>query len=101
MYWTKIKCYLCAEEAERLASYQNIKVKCEHCKTYYTFSSLIPMTRIDEETNKLLYRDFNTGEKHPLPSLERLSDYIKKRANPEGRFPFLITPQILDDLYNK
>jgi hypothetical protein len=56
---------------------------------------------LDEDTNELLYRDFETGKKQHLPSIEKLVHYIKKRTDPAGRFPFLITPQILDDLYNK
>jgi hypothetical protein len=100
MYWIKTKCYLCGEEAEKLFSCHNLKIRCEHCKTCYTFSSLIPLTRLDEDTNELLYRDFETGEKHYLPSIEKLLDYINKKADHTGRFPFLITPQILDDLYN-
>jgi hypothetical protein len=101
MYWIKTKCYLCGKEAEKFSSYQNLRVRCEHCHTYYTFSSLIPLTRLDEDTNELLYRDFETGKKQHLPSIEKLVHYIKKRTDPAGRFPFLITPQILDDLYNK
>ena len=101
MYWMKTKCYLCGEEAEKFSSYQNLRVRCDHCKTYYTFSSLILLTRLDEDSNELLYRDFETGKKHHLPSIEKLSDYIKKKADQTGKFPFLITPQILDDLYNK
>ncbi len=101
MYWKKTKCYFCEKEAEILSSHQNLRIKCENCKTYYTLSSLIPLTRLDEETNELLYRDFKTGAKHHLPSMERLFVYIKNKTNAAGRFPYLITPQILDDLYNK
>ena len=101
MYWIKTKCYLCGKEAEKLYSHENVRIKCENCNTYYTFSSLIPLSRLDEDTNKLLYRDFNTGEKHHIPNANMLLDYVKKRTDDTGRFPFLITPQILDDLYNK
>lgn len=101
MYWTKTKCYLCEKEAEKVFSYQNLKVKCEHCKTYYTFSSLVTITRLDEATGELLYRDFKSGEKRHIPSSNKLLDFVKKRTDAEGRLPFLITPQILDDLYNK
>ncbi|MGD9346976.1 MAG: hypothetical protein PVH84_13995 [Candidatus Aminicenantes bacterium] len=101
MYWIKTKCYLCGKEAEKLSSYQNVRVRCENCGTYYTFSSLIPLARLDKDTNELLYRDFKTGEKHHIHSTKKLLDYIKKRTDDTGRFPFLITPQILDDLYNK
>jgi hypothetical protein len=101
MYRIKTKCYLCGREAEKWISYQNLRIRCEHCKTYYTLSSLIPIARLDEAANELLYRDYKTGQKHHIPSPNRLIDYVKKRVDETGRFPFLITPQILDDLYNK
>lgn len=101
MYWIKTKCYLCGKEAEKLDYYRNIRVRCENCKTHYTFSSLIPLTRLDEDTNELFYRDFRTGEKHRIQNANMLLDYVKKRTDAKGRFPFLITPQILDDLYNR
>lgn len=101
MYWIKTKCYLCGKEAEKLFSHQNLRIRCEHCKTYYTFSSLITIARLDEAADELLYKDYETGEKHHLPTPNKLMDFVKKRIDPEGRFPFLITPQIIDDLYNK
>jgi hypothetical protein len=58
------------------------------------------MARLDEDTNALLYRDFKTGEKHHIPNANILLSYIKERTDAKGKFPFLITPQILDDLYN-
>jgi len=101
LYWLKTKCYLCGEEAEKLYSYQNLRIRCEHCKTYYTFSSLITLSRLDKDANELLFRDFKTGKKHHLPSKENLIAFVKKKTDSVGRLPFLITPQILDDLYNK
>ena len=101
MYWIKTICYLCGKEAEKLYSHYNVRIRCKNCKTNYTLSSLIPLARLDKDTNELLYRDFNTGEKHHIPDANMLLDYVKKGSDNTGRFPFLITPQILDDLYNK
>jgi hypothetical protein len=101
MYWQKTKCFLCGKEAEKLFSFQNLRIRCEHCNTYYSFSSLIAISRLDEATDELLYRDYETGKKRHIPTPNKLIDYVKKRTDVKGRLPFLITPQILDDLYNK
>ena len=92
MYWITTKCYLCGKEAEKLFSHQNLRIRCEHCKTYYSFSSLVTIARLDEDTDALLYKDYETGEKHQIPNSNKLTDYVKKRTDTTGRLPFLITP---------
>ena len=93
-----IKCYLCGENAGQYFSPDTSNsrdIECENCGMY-TFTD--PMFRyyVDEEIG-LFFKDKQTEEKMPFceDQKNKLSEYVKKRYDPEKRVPVKIYTKII------
>ena len=98
MPWERAICYLCDGGAEELDCFENLRVRCDNCETFYYLTSYVQYFRLKD--NRLVCENPETHERTPLSKnqKDKLLTFVQEHNDPEGRSSVEINKNLIDSL---